>query len=136
MRTWLPRGFEARTETEVKRSRFLATLARVDDEQQARDVIALLEDHHAVALLREPTGDDGPREPRPSDADLHLVPFRSIGYPFHESGQGLCGGGHWARIIRMFNHAISPVICCSCDAHPPDPQRWSTGAHSSVGSQS
>jgi len=37
---WLPRGYRAETELEVKRSRFLATLARVDSEDAARAVVA------------------------------------------------------------------------------------------------
>lgn len=49
MTTWLPRGYRAETFTEVKRSRFGATLARVDDEAAARAVIADVRRSHPGA---------------------------------------------------------------------------------------
>lgn len=57
MHVRLPRGFHAETEIEIKRSRFITTLARVDDEDAARAVIAEVRDrypdarHHCSAFI-------------------------------------------------------------------------------------
>lgn len=49
MTLWLPRGYRAESEFEVKRSRFLTTLARVDAEEAAREVIADVRRVHPAA---------------------------------------------------------------------------------------
>ena len=59
---WLPRGYRAESEFEVKRSRFLTTLARVDAEEAAREVIADVRRvhpaarHHCSAFIVEVEG--------------------------------------------------------------------------------
>ncbi len=59
MRLWLPRGYRAETELEVKRSRFITTLSRVDDEEAARAVVAEVRRtypdarHHCSAFIVE-----------------------------------------------------------------------------------
>ena len=59
---WLPTGFLARTELEVKRSRFVTLLARTDDEDAARRTIAeerrRFPDarHHCTAFIVEVPG--------------------------------------------------------------------------------
>ncbi|TBT94406.1 YigZ family protein [Propioniciclava tarda] len=59
---WLPRGYRAESELEVKRSRFLTTLARVDAEEAAREVIADVRRvhpaarHHCSAFIVEVEG--------------------------------------------------------------------------------
>ncbi|MDR0959972.1 MAG: YigZ family protein [Propionibacteriaceae bacterium] len=47
--TMPPVGFEASDETEIKRSRFLATIARTDDEASARALVARLRAEHPTA---------------------------------------------------------------------------------------
>ena len=49
MTLWLPCGYRAETELEVKRSRFLTTLARVDSEDAARAVVAEVRRAHSGA---------------------------------------------------------------------------------------
>ncbi len=55
--SWLPKGYRAETHTEVKRSKFICTLARVDTEQDARAVIAEVRStypdarHHCSAFI-------------------------------------------------------------------------------------
>ncbi|HOA88438.1 MAG TPA: YigZ family protein, partial [Propioniciclava tarda] len=62
MTLWLPRGYRAESEFEVKRSRFLTTLARVDAEEAAREVIADVRRvhpaarHHCSAFIVEVEG--------------------------------------------------------------------------------
>ncbi len=62
MTLWLPRGYRAESELEVKRSRFLTTLARVDAEEAAREVIADVRRvhpaarHHCSAFIVEVEG--------------------------------------------------------------------------------
>ncbi len=46
---WLPSGFRAQAEIEVRRSRFLATLSRTDDEGAARAAILLARREHPGA---------------------------------------------------------------------------------------
>lgn len=59
MSLWLPRGYRAESETEVKRSRFIATLARVDSEEEARALIGEVRRtypdarHHCSAFVVE-----------------------------------------------------------------------------------
>lgn len=54
---WLPSGYQAQDEREIKRSRFLATLVRTDDEEAARAAIAATRRahpdarHHCSALI-------------------------------------------------------------------------------------
>nr|NLI50714.1 DUF1949 domain-containing protein [Propionibacterium sp.] len=56
---WLPAGYRAETELEVRRSRFITTLARVDTEDAARAVIAETRQrypdarHHCSAFIVE-----------------------------------------------------------------------------------
>ena len=75
MTLWLPRGFSGDTETEARRSRFLTRLARVDDEDAARAIIAEVRAtypdarHHCLAFIVDVPGaqpverssDDGER---------------------------------------------------------------------------
>lgn len=49
MRLWLPAGYAGTAEIEVKRSRFLASVARVDDEEAARAVVAQVRNEHPAA---------------------------------------------------------------------------------------
>lgn len=49
MAYWLPAGYRSETETEVKRSRFVTTLARVDEEAAARAVVAEVRRAHPAA---------------------------------------------------------------------------------------
>lgn len=49
MPTRLPKGFRTGAEVVIKRSRFIATVARVDDETAARDVIAQVRADHPAA---------------------------------------------------------------------------------------
>lgn len=59
---WLPAGYRAETELEVKRSRFICTLARVDTEDAARAVVAEVRHrypearHHCSAFIVEMPG--------------------------------------------------------------------------------
>lgn len=59
MTLWLPAGYRGRTETEVRRSRFLCTLARADSEDAARALIAEVRRelpdarHHCSAFVVE-----------------------------------------------------------------------------------
>lgn len=62
MSLWLPGGYRGESELEVKRSRFIATVARVDDEAAAREVVAELRRqrrdarHHCSAFIVEVEG--------------------------------------------------------------------------------
>lgn len=62
MRVWLPRGYREVGELEVKRSRFLTTLARVEHEDAARELIADVRRtwpdarHHCTAFVVEVPG--------------------------------------------------------------------------------
>lgn len=107
MRTWLPRGFEARTQTEVKRSRFLATVARVDDEQQARDVIALVKAefpdarHHCQAFIVDVPGAQ-PIERSSDDGE----PAGTAGMPMLEVLRGAGLGNVVAVVTRYFGGTL------------------------------
>ncbi|QIK72495.1 YigZ family protein [Propioniciclava coleopterorum] len=107
MRTWLPRGFEARTETEVKRSRFLATVARVDDEAQARDVIALVRAefpdarHHCQAFVVD-VPDAQPIERSSDDGE----PAGTAGMPMLEVLRGAALGNVVAVVTRYFGGTL------------------------------
>ncbi len=58
----LPKGYRAETATEVRRSRFLCTLARADSEDEARELIASVRRqypdarHHCTAFIVEVPG--------------------------------------------------------------------------------
>lgn len=62
MTTWLPSGYRAETSLVVRRSRFVTTLARVDDEDAARALIAAVRraspdaGHHCTAFVVEVPG--------------------------------------------------------------------------------
>lgn len=107
MRTWLPRGFQARTETEVKRSQFLATLARADDEQQARDVIALVKAefpdarHHCQAFIVD-VADAQPIERSSDDGE----PAGTAGMPMLEVLRGAGLGNAVAVVTRYFGGTL------------------------------
>ncbi|MDR2931196.1 MAG: YigZ family protein [Propionibacteriaceae bacterium] len=69
--SFMPRaGFRDTTVTEIKKSRFLTTVARTDDEAEARTLIASVRSmypdarHHCVAFVVD---DDGQRQSRSSD---------------------------------------------------------------------
>ncbi|GMA41458.1 IMPACT family protein [Mobilicoccus caccae] len=62
MSVWLPQGYREVSELEVKRSRFLTTVARVEDEAGAREVVAEVRRtwpdarHHCTAFIVEMPG--------------------------------------------------------------------------------
>jgi uncharacterized YigZ family protein len=65
-----PAGYRATTETVIKKSRFITTLARTDSEAEARAVVAQLRaahpeaNHHCLAFVID---DQGARQARTSD---------------------------------------------------------------------
>lgn len=62
MREWLPQGYRGVCELEVKRSRFITTLARVESEDAARELVADVRRtwpdarHHCTAFVVEVPG--------------------------------------------------------------------------------
>ena len=125
MRTWLPRGFQARTETEVKRSRFLATLARADDEQQARDVIALVKAefpdarHHCQAFIVD-VPDAQPIERSSDDGE----PAGTAGMPMLETLRGAGLGNVVAVVTRYFGGTLLGTGGLCAPTRTPSPPRW------------
>lgn len=86
---WLPAGYRAQTWTEVKRSRFGCTLARVDSEADARTVIAEVRQahrdarHHCTAFVVA-DGDGPPLERSNDDGE----PSGTAGTPMLEVLRG------------------------------------------------
>ncbi len=107
MRTWLPRGFEAHAETEVKRSRFLATVARVDTEDDARAVISLVKGeypdarHHCQAFIVD-VPDAQPIERSSDDGE----PAGTAGMPMLETLRGAGLGNVVAVVTRYFGGTL------------------------------
>jgi uncharacterized YigZ family protein len=123
--SWLPRGYKAETHTEVKRSRFVCTLARVDSEQEARDVIGETRSaypdarHHCSAFIVE-VPDAQPVERSSDDGE----PAGTAGMPMLEVLRGaglsqvvavvtryfggvLLGTG---GLVRAYSEAVSEAI--------------------------
>ena len=96
---WLPRGYRAESELEVKRSRFIATLARADSEEAARDVIASVRGaypdarHHCTAFVVEVPGAQ-PIERSSDDGE----PAGTAGMPMLEVLRGALRGDLVGRL--------------------------------------
>ncbi|HRL50559.1 MAG TPA: YigZ family protein [Propioniciclava sp.] len=107
MRSWLPQGFFARTEIEVKRSRFLATLARADSEEQARGVVAQVRGtfpdarHHCLAFIID-LPDAQPIERSSDDGE----PAGTAGMPMLEVLRGAELGHVVAVVTRYFGGVL------------------------------
>ena len=107
MRSWLPQGFFARTEIEVKRSRFLATLARADSEKQARGVVAQVRGtfpdarHHCLAFIID-LPDAQPIERSSDDGE----PAGTAGMPMLEVLRGAELGHVVAVVTRYFGGVL------------------------------
>lgn len=107
MTLWLPRGFRGRTGTEVRRSRFLTTLARVDDEDAARFVIAGVRAefpdarHHCVAFIVE-VPDAQPVERSSDDGE----PAGTAGMPMLEVLRGSGVSNVVAIVTRYFGGVL------------------------------
>ena len=107
MRSWLPHGFFARTEIEVKRSRFLATLARADSEKQARGVVAQVRGtfpdarHHCLAFIID-LPDAQPIERSSDDGE----PAGTAGMPMLEVLRGAELGHVVAVVTRYFGGVL------------------------------
>lgn len=103
MAIWLPRGYRAVTELEVRRSRFLTTLARVDDEEAARAVIAEVRRtypdarHHCTAFIVE-SADARPIERSSDDGE----PAGTAGMPMLEVLRGAGVSQVVAVVTRYF----------------------------------
>ncbi|MFP5415584.1 MAG: IMPACT family protein [Actinomycetes bacterium] len=125
MSLWLPRGYRARTETQVRRSRFLTTLARVEDEAEARAVVGEVRGefpdarHHCVAFVVEVPGaqpverssDDG--EPAGTAGTPMLEVLRGAGVSqvlavvTRYFGGVLLGTG---GLVRAYSDAVSDAL--------------------------
>ena len=107
MRSWLPQGFFARTEIEVKRSRLLATLARADSEEQARGVVAQVRGtfpdarHHCLAFIID-LPDAQPIERSSDDGE----PAGTAGMPMLEVLRGAELGHVVAVVTRYFGGVL------------------------------
>lgn len=107
MRSWFPTGFEARTEIDVRRSRFLATVARVDDEDAARAVITRVKAefpdarHHCLAFVVEVPGAQ-PVERSSDDGE----PAGTAGMPMLEVLRGAGLGNVVAVVTRYFGGTL------------------------------
>lgn len=103
MTLWLPRGFDAETEIEVRRSRFITRLARVDDEDAARAVIASTRStypdarHHCVAFIVD-VPDAQPIERSSDDGE----PAGTAGMPMLEVLRGSGMSNVVAVVTRYF----------------------------------
>lgn len=107
MSLWLPRGTTIRTELEVKRSRFLTTLARVDDEDAARAVVAAVRAefpdarHHCLAFVVDHP-DAQPTERSSDDGE----PAGTAGMPMLEVLRGSGVGNVVAVVTRYFGGVL------------------------------
>ncbi|MFT3876152.1 MAG: YigZ family protein [Propioniciclava sp.] len=107
MTLWLPRGFSADTETEVKRSRFLTRLARVDDEEAARAVVADVRStypdarHHCLAFIVD-VPDAQPVERSSDDGE----PAGTAGMPMLEVLRGSGVSNVVAVVTRYFGGVL------------------------------
>ena len=104
---WLPRGYRAESELEVKRSRFIATLARADSEEAARDVIASVRGaypdarHHCTAFVVEVPGAQ-PIERSSDDGE----PAGTAGMPMLETLRGAGVSQAVAVVTRYFGGVL------------------------------
>lgn len=98
----LPAGYRAETDTEVKRSRFRCTLARVDSEEEARAVIAEVRRaypdarHHCTAFIVE-VPDAAPVERSNDDGE----PSGTAGRPMLEVLRG-SGVTHVVAVVTRW----------------------------------
>lgn len=104
---WLPRGYRAESELEMKRSRFIATLARADSEEAARDVIASVRGaypdarHHCTAFVVEVPGAQ-PIERSSDDGE----PAGTAGMPMLETLRGAGVSQAVAVVTRYFGGVL------------------------------
>lgn len=107
LRLRLPRGYRQITETEVRRSRFLTTLARADDEDAARAVVADARRqwpdarHHCTAFVIE-TPDARPVERSSDDGE----PAGTAGMPMLEVLRGSGVTNAVAVVTRYFGGVL------------------------------
>lgn len=107
MTLWLPRGFSGDTATEVRRSRFLTRLARVDDEDAARAVVAEVRGtypdarHHCLAFVVEVPGAQ-PVERSSDDGE----PAGTAGMPMLEVLRGAGVSNAVAVVTRYFGGVL------------------------------
>ena len=107
MTLWLPRGFSAETELEVKRSRFITRLARADDEEAARAVIAAVRSahptarHHCLAFIVD-VPDAQPVERSSDDGE----PAGTAGMPMLEVLRGSGVSNVVAVVTRYFGGVL------------------------------
>ena len=107
MTLWLPRGFSAESEVEVKRSRFITRLARVDDEEAARAVIADVRAtypdarHHCTAFIVD-VPDAQPIERSSDDGE----PAGTAGMPMLEVLRGSGVSNVVAVVTRYFGGVL------------------------------
>ncbi len=107
MTLWLPRGFSGDTETEVRRSRFLTRLARVDDEDAARAVVSEMRAthpdarHHCLAFIVD-VPDAQPVERSSDDGE----PAGTAGMPMLEVLRGSGLSNVVAVVTRYFGGVL------------------------------
>lgn len=107
MRLWLPKAYLAETECEIKRSRFITTLARVDSEDEARDVISAVKKtypdarHHCSAFIID-VPDAQPIERSSDDGE----PSGTAGMPMLSVLRGADIGNTVAVVTRYFGGVL------------------------------
>ena len=107
MTLWLPRGYSAEAEIEVRRSRFITRLARVDDEDAARAVIASVRAaypdarHHCLAFIVD-VPDAQPVERSSDDGE----PAGTAGMPMLEVLRGAGVSNVVAVVTRYFGGVL------------------------------
>ena len=107
MTLWLPRDYRAETSLEVKRSRFVTTLARVDSEDAARAVVADVRRahpaarHHCSAFVVE-VPDAQPVERSSDDGE----PAGTAGMPMLEVLRGAGVSQAVAVVARYFGGVL------------------------------
>ncbi|MDO5535567.1 MAG: YigZ family protein [Propionibacteriaceae bacterium] len=107
MTLWLPRGFSAETELEVRRSRFITRLARVDDEDAARAVVGSVRSaypdarHHCLAFIVD-VPDAQPIERSSDDGE----PAGTAGMPMMEVLRGSGVSNVVAVVTRYFGGVL------------------------------
>ncbi len=107
MALWLPAGYRAEHELEVRRSRFITTLARVDDEAAARAVMAEVRGrypdarHHCSAFVVEVPGAQ-PVERSSDDGE----PAGTAGMPMLEVLRGAGVSQVVAVVTRYFGGVL------------------------------
>lgn len=133
MTSWLPKGYRAETHTEVKRSKFICTLARVDTEQDARAVVAEVRSsypdarHHCSAFIVD-VPDAQPIERSSDDGE----PAGTAGMPMLDTLRGaeisrvvavvtryfggvLLGTG---GLVRAYSEAVSEAVAVAPRVRP------------------